>query len=63
MLVWSAVSWKYGAYVLPSPLHVLAGFVEILRTGEVWRHTGASLGRIVVGFGAAVVVSVALLFA
>lgn len=60
MLVWSAVSWKYGAYVLPSPLHVLAGFVEILRSGEVWRHTGASLGRIVVGFGTAVVVSLLL---
>lgn len=60
MLVWSAVSFKYGAYVLPSPLLVLAGFVEILRTGEVWRHTGASLSRIVVGFGAAVVVSLLL---
>jgi NitT/TauT family transport system permease protein len=60
VLVWTAVSWKYGAYVLPSPLHVLAGLVEILRTGEVWRHTGASLARIVVGFGAAVVLSLLL---
>ncbi|MBI4255193.1 MAG: ABC transporter permease [Candidatus Rokubacteria bacterium] len=52
--VWSLLSWRYGAYVLPSPLAVLAGFVEILRSGEVWQHTGASLYRILAGFGAAV---------
>ena len=52
--VWSLLSWRYGAYVLPSPLAVLAGLVEILRSGEVWHHTGASLYRILVGFGAAV---------
>ena len=52
--VWSLLSWRYGAYVLPSPLAVLAGLVEILRSGEVWHHTGASLFRILVGFGAAV---------
>jgi ABC-type nitrate/sulfonate/bicarbonate transport system permease component len=54
--VWSLLSWRYGAYVLPSPLAVLAGFVEILRSGEVWTHTGASLYRILAGFGAAVAV-------
>jgi NitT/TauT family transport system permease protein len=32
--------------------------VEIVRSGEVWTHTAASLFRIVIGFGAAVVVSV-----
>ncbi|MBI4629337.1 MAG: ABC transporter permease [Candidatus Rokubacteria bacterium] len=52
--VWSLLSWRYGAYVLPSPLAVLAGLVEILRSGEVWQHTGASLYRILAGFGAAV---------
>jgi NitT/TauT family transport system permease protein len=56
--VWSLLSWRYGAYVLPSPRSVLVGLVEIVRTGEVWRHTAASLFRIVVGFGAAVVVAV-----
>jgi NitT/TauT family transport system permease protein len=54
---WSWLSWRYGAYVLPSPLSVLAGFAEIVRSGEVWKHTGASLYRIVVGFGGAVGVS------
>ncbi|MBI2203987.1 MAG: ABC transporter permease [Candidatus Rokubacteria bacterium] len=53
--VWTAVSWRYGAYVLPSPWSVIVGFVEVVRTGEIWTHTAASLSRIVIGFGAAVV--------
>jgi NitT/TauT family transport system permease protein len=58
LAVWTAVSWRYGAYVLPSPLAVVRGFVEILLSGEIWLHTGASLARIAVGFGAAVGVAV-----
>jgi NitT/TauT family transport system permease protein len=61
--IWSVVSAKYGAYVLPSPRHVLVGLGEILRSGEIWKHTGASLFRIVIGFGAAVVLSLALALA
>jgi NitT/TauT family transport system permease protein len=57
-VVWSLLSWRYGAYVLPSPRSVVLGLGEIVRSGEVWKHTGASLFRIVIGFGAAVVVSV-----
>lgn len=57
LAAWSLLSWKYGAYVLPSPWAVVTGFVEIVRTGEIWRHTAASLLRIVVGFGAAVGIS------
>ena len=44
--------------MLPSPRSVLIGLVEVVRSGEVWTHTAASLFRIVFGFGAAVVVSV-----
>ena len=58
--VWFVVSWKYGAYVLPSPLNVLVGLVEIVRSGEIWKHTAASLSRILVGFGGAVGVSLLL---
>jgi NitT/TauT family transport system permease protein len=57
LLAWSLLSWRYGAYVLPSPWSVVTGFVEIVRTGEIWTHTGASLARIAAGFGAAVLVS------
>jgi NitT/TauT family transport system permease protein len=58
LVVWSLLSWRYGAYVLPSPRAVALGLVEIVRSGEVWTHTAASLSRILVGFGAAVVLSV-----
>ena len=57
---WWALSLRYGAYVLPSPASVLAGLRDVVSTGEVWKHTGASLARIAVGFGAAVVVAVLL---
>src|SRR2546428_6264165 len=57
---WWALSVHYGAYVLPSPWSVLAGLGDVLRTGEIWTHTGASLSRIAVGFGAAVVVALLL---
>ena len=63
VVIWSLVSWTYGAYVLPSPWHVLRGFVEIVRCGEIWTHTGASLARILVGFGGAVVISLLLALA
>jgi NitT/TauT family transport system permease protein len=57
LAVWSALSWRYGAYVLPSPVAVARGLVDILGSGEIWTHTVASLSRIAVGFGAAVVVA------
>ena len=57
---WWALSLRYGAYVLPTPPAVLAGLRQIVASGEIWTHTGASLYRIVVGFGAAVVVAVLL---
>jgi NitT/TauT family transport system permease protein len=54
---WVALSWRYGAYVLPSPAAVARGFADIVVSGEIWRHTAASLGRILVGFGGAVVLA------
>src|SRR4029453_16745535 len=60
LLAWTLLSWRYGAYVLPSPWSVVTGFVEILKTGEIWTHTGASLARIAVGFGAAVLVALVM---
>lgn len=57
---WAALSWRYGAYVLPSPWSVVIGFGEVLRSGEIWKHTLASLYRIVAGFGAAIAVALLL---
>jgi len=56
---WVLLSRRYGAYVLPSPASVARGFVDIVVTGEIWRHSLASLGRILVGFGGAVAVALA----
>ncbi len=58
--VWSLLSRRYGAYVLPSPRAVLAGLATVFQTGEVWKHTGASLYRIVIGFGAAVLAALGM---
>jgi NitT/TauT family transport system permease protein len=58
--VWTLLSWTYGAYVLPSPLSVVRGFAEIVASGDIWRHTAASLYRIAIGFGAAVLVALSL---
>jgi NitT/TauT family transport system permease protein len=57
---WWLLSLRYGAYVLPSPGAVARGAAEIVATGEIWRHTGASLARIAVGFGGAVLAAVLL---
>jgi NitT/TauT family transport system permease protein len=58
LLVWEAVARRYGAYVMPSPGAVVEGLVEIVRSGEIWKHTAASLSRIAVGFGGALVLAV-----
>ncbi len=61
--VWAAVSAKYGAYVLPPPTLVATGLVDVVRSGEVWKHTAATLTRILAGFGGAVVVALLLALA
>lgn len=57
---WVLLSWRYGAFVLPSPLSVLRGLADIVRSGDIWKHTAASLARIVVGFGGAVLIALGL---
>jgi NitT/TauT family transport system permease protein len=60
VVLWWLLSLRYGAYVLPSPTAVLTGLRDVVISGEIWRHSGASLGRIVVGFGGAVAAAVVL---
>ena len=57
---WTLLSRRYGAYVLPAPWSIVTGFAEIVRTGEIWTHAAASLYRIAIGFGLAVLVSLAM---
>ena len=54
---WTLLARRYGAFVLPSPWSIVTGLIEIVRSGEIWGHAGASLGRIAAGFGSAVAVS------
>jgi NitT/TauT family transport system permease protein len=60
LVVWEAVARRYGAYVMPSPRSVAEGLVAVVRAGEVWTHAGASLYRIAIGFGSALLVAVLL---
>jgi NitT/TauT family transport system permease protein len=60
LLLWQTLSHRYGAYLLPAPGAVLAGLWDALLAGEVWRHTAASLSRIVPGFGAALFLALGL---
>jgi NitT/TauT family transport system permease protein len=60
VIAWWLLSLRYGAYVLPSPASVLLGLREVLVSGDIWRHTAASLERIAVGFGGAVLVALLL---
>ncbi len=58
LIVWELAARRYGAYVLPPPGSVVRGLGAIVKSGELWTHTGASLYRIVVGFGSALVLAV-----
>jgi NitT/TauT family transport system permease protein len=60
LVVWEAVARRYGAYVMPSPRAVAQGLITIVLTGEVWTHAGASLYRIVIGFGSALIIAVVM---
>jgi NitT/TauT family transport system permease protein len=60
VVVWWLLSLRYGAYVLPSPRAVLAGLGTVVASGDIWRHTGASLYRIGIGFGAAVLLALCM---
>jgi NitT/TauT family transport system permease protein len=60
VLAWTWLSRRYGAYVLPAPWSVVVGFGDIVRSGDIWKHTAASLSRIVIGFGLAVLISLVM---
>ncbi len=58
--LWTILSRRYGAYVLPAPRAVAAGLGAIVVSGDLWRHTGASLYRIALGFGGALAAALAM---
>jgi NitT/TauT family transport system permease protein len=56
--VWSAAIHASGATILPGPLAVARGLVDLARRGLLLRHVVASLFRVTWGYGAAVLVGV-----
>lgn len=52
LAIWEALTRAHAvpAVFLPSPEAVAAELVHLARTGDLWRSTGASLGRIGAGF-------------
>jgi NitT/TauT family transport system permease protein len=46
--------------IFPTPWAVVTGTFELLKDGTLWRHIGASLMRVGIGFGLAVCVAVPL---
>src|SRR5689334_4022649 len=56
---WAAVIMTRSA-IFPTPLQVVTGTLELARDGTLWAHIGASLMRVGVGFGIAVVVAIPL---
>jgi NitT/TauT family transport system permease protein len=58
-LWWAAVIGTQSV-IFPTPWAVVTGTWELLQDGTLWRHIGASLMRVGIGFGLAVCVAVPL---
>jgi NitT/TauT family transport system permease protein len=58
-LWWGAVLWTESV-IFPTPLQVVTATWELARDGTLWEHVGASLMRVSVGFGLAVLVAMPL---
>ena len=56
---WLAVAAAHSV-IFPTPWAVVAGTVELIREGTLWRHIGASLMRVGTGFALAVCVALPL---
>src|SRR5690349_14033082 len=59
VLWWAAVRLTHSA-IFPTPLEVVTGTMELARDGTLWEHIGASLMRVFIGFGLAVVFAIPL---
>jgi NitT/TauT family transport system permease protein len=56
---WVAVVWGESA-IFPTPWQVVTGALELAQDGTLWEHIGASLFRVGVGFGLAMLVAIPL---
>ncbi len=58
--IWWILVVATESVVFPTPWQVVTGAAELVRDGTIWEHIGASLFRVGVGFGLAVIVGVPL---
>ncbi len=58
--IWWAAVVATHSVIFPTPWDVVTGTLELLKDGTLWRHIGASLARVGIGFGLAVCVAVPL---
>ncbi|HEX2585598.1 MAG TPA: ABC transporter permease [Steroidobacteraceae bacterium] len=56
---WIAVVQTHSV-IFPTPWQVVTGTAELIQDGTLWLHIGASLMRVAVGFGLAVIIAVPL---
>ncbi|WP_157699543.1 ABC transporter permease [Pseudorhodoplanes sinuspersici] len=60
--LWYIGSWTMSERVLPGPYAVAAVLYEAMWSGEIWGDIGITLGRIVIAFSIAMVISATLGF-
>ncbi len=58
LVAWHAAVWLSGSDLFPTPLDVLLGVVELAKKGLLIKYIVASLFRVTVGFGLAVLIGV-----
>ncbi len=58
--IWWATVVVTQSAIFPTPWAVVAGTLELARDGTLWEHIGASLMRVGVGFGIAVLFAIPL---
>lgn len=60
VLLWMLVAWLIQSPLLPTPLDVLDTLARESASGELWRHLGATLGRVIVAFIVAMALGTAI---
>lgn len=58
LAAWWMIVKATRSVIFPTPWEVVTGIFELIRDGTLWRHIGASLGRVGSGFLLAVAVAV-----
>src|SRR5580765_8428992 len=58
--IWWIVVVQNDSAIFPTPWQVVTGAFELAQDGSLWEHIGASLFRVGIGFGLALLVAVPL---